>query len=141
MARGKMTVESIDEQIRKLQERKAQMLNGAPSKAEQRAAFIKAVTHEFPDLDFAQLAGILASAYARMPIPAEQLDQLSAKGIEILKRHLPKKHGEAGASDSSPVPAPTVPSSTAPSAMVPPSGPVPISPTSSGFGPNGPGEE
>lgn len=137
MARGKMTVESIDEQIRKLQERKAQMLNGAPSKAEQRAAFIKAVTHEFPNLDFAQLTGVLASAYARMPIPAEQLDQLSAKGIEILKRHLPKKRGEAGASEPS---EDSAPSSTVAASSIPPSGPAPIPPTSGGFGPNGPGE-
>lgn len=99
MARGKTTVESIDEQIRKLQERKAQLLSGGPGKAELRAAFVNAATREFSGLSFAQLAGALAMAYSRMPIPEEQLAALERSGMEILQRHLPKKKGpkaEAG---------------------------------------------
>lgn len=117
MARGKMTVESIDEQIRKLEERKRQLLEGGMSKVEQRAAFMKAVTHEFPKLDFAQLAGVLQAAYSRMPIPDEQLEMLGKNGMEILKKYAdqkpkaeaPESTGEPIA-PTGPVPAPAAPS-------------------------------
>jgi hypothetical protein len=130
MARGKISVESIDEQIRKLEERKRQLLEGGMNKAEQRAAFMKAVTHEFPDLDFAQMAGVLQAAYNRMPIPAEQLEMLGKNGMEILKKHTAQKRGNAEA--------PAAPASTAeavaPTGPVgPSSGPVPGPSTNHGF--------
>lgn len=107
MARCKLTVEDLDEKIRKLQERKNALLNGGPSNAQLRAAFLKATTTEFSKLSFAQATGILQAACSR-EMSEEQMATLQKNGSEILARNLPKKRdeGEPTGSDSQPPVAP-----------------------------------